>query len=110
VAVEVRHLGGATARDVPGGSAVGGRGGAGTLTMIGVPDPGLFEKVLPATIDGVLERLRPWISAETTVNFSGAFALPGSFEASWPAVTFARLAELRAAHDPTGIFPYGPAS
>ncbi|MEU4192050.1 FAD-binding oxidoreductase [Kribbella sp. NPDC026611] len=108
VAVELRHLGGATARDVPGGSAVGGRGGAATMTMIGVPDPSLFEKVLPATVDGVLERLEPFVSAETTVNFAGGFALPGSYQASWPPATFSRLAELRAAYDPDQLFPYGP--
>ena len=108
IAVEIRHLGGATQRDVPEGSAVGGRGGAGTLTMIGVPDPSLFEHVLPAAVDGVLDRLRPWIAAETTVNFAGSFALPGSYEASWPPDTFARLAELRTTYNPDNLFPYGP--
>ncbi|MET9312322.1 FAD-binding oxidoreductase [Kribbella sp. NPDC003505] len=108
VAVELRHLGGATERDVPEGSAVGGRGGAGTLTMIGVPDPNLFEKVLPATVDAVLGRLEPWVSPETTVNFAGGFALPGSYQASWPADTFARLADVRAAYDPDSLFPFGP--
>ncbi|MFF0267456.1 FAD-binding oxidoreductase [Kribbella sp. NPDC004536] len=108
IAVEVRHLGGATERDVPEGSAVGGRGGACTMTMIGVPDPSLFEKVLPATVDALLAKLAPWVCAETTVNFAGGFALPGSYEASWPADTFARLAEVRAAYDPDGLFPFGP--
>ena len=76
--------------------------------MIGVPDPGLFEQVLPATADGVLAKLGPWISAETTVNFAGAFAVPGSYRASWPADTFTRLAEVRATYDPEKVFPYGP--
>jgi FAD/FMN-containing dehydrogenase len=108
VAVEIRHLGGATERDVPEGSAVGGRSGACTLTMIGVPDPNLFEKVLPATVDGVLAKLAPWVCTETSVNFAGGFALPGSYEASWPADTFARLADVRAAYDPDRLFPFGP--
>ena len=108
IAVEIRHLGGATARDVPEGSAVGGRGGAGTMTLIGVPDPSLFEKVLPATVDELTAKLKPWISAETTVNFAGGFALPGSYEASWPAETFARLADVRASYDPERLFPFGP--
>ena len=109
VALEIRHLGGATHRDVPEGSAVGGRGGAYTLVMIGVPDPSLFEKVLPAAVDGVLAPLARWISPEHTVNFAGAFTVPGSYEGSWPADTFARLAEVRAAYDPDKVFPYGPA-
>ncbi|MBP2352383.1 hypothetical protein JOF29_003466 [Kribbella aluminosa] len=108
IAVEVRHLGGATERDVPEGSAVGGRSGACTLTLIGVPDPNLFEKVLPATVDGVLDKLGPWVCAETTVNFAGGFALPGSYAASWPADTFARLAGVRSVYDPDTLFPFGP--
>ncbi|TDW21743.1 FAD-binding oxidoreductase [Kribbella kalugense] len=108
IAVEMRHLGGATERDVPEGTAVGGRSGAYTLTMIGVPDPSLFGQVLPATVDGILAKVEPWVSAETTVNFAGGFALPGSFKASWPDDTFARLAGVRAAYDPNKVFPYGP--
>lgn len=108
VAVEVRHLGGATERDVPEGSAVGGRSGACMLALIGVPDPDLFEKVLPATVDAVLAKLGPWVCTETTVNFAGGFALPGSYQASWPEDTFARLADVRATHDPERLFPFGP--
>lgn len=83
VVVEMRHLGGATWRDVPEGSAVGGRGGAYTLFMVGVPDPSLFEKVLPMAADALLEPLRPWIAAENTVNLAGGLTVPGSYEASW---------------------------
>ena len=108
IAVEIRHLGGATERDVPEGSAVGGRGGACTLALIGVPDPSLFEQVLPGAVDGVMAKLRPWIAAETTPNFAGGFALPGSYQASWPAETFTRLAEVRATYDPDTLFPFGP--
>ena len=108
IAVELRHLGGATERDVPEGSAVGGRSGACTLTLIGVPDPSLFEKVLPATVDGILGRLEPWVCEETTVNFSGGFALPGSYERSWPADVFAQLADVRSTYDPDALFPFGP--
>lgn len=108
VAVELRYLGAAIQRDVPEGSAVGGRGGAASLVMIGVPDPSLFEQVLPATVDGVLTRLSAWISPETTVNLAGGFALPGSYQASWPADTFSRLADVRATYDSAKLFPYGP--
>ncbi|MFG1817553.1 FAD-binding oxidoreductase [Kribbella sp. NPDC049174] len=110
VAIEIRLLGGAMHRDVPEGSAVGGRGGAYSLVMIGVPDPSLFEKVLPATADGVTAPLAGWISPEHTVNFAGGFSVPGSYEACWPADTFARLAEVRAAYDPDRVFPFGPVS
>ncbi|GAB2650379.1 FAD-binding oxidoreductase [Kribbella swartbergensis] len=109
VAMEIRHLGGATHRDVPEGSAVGGRGGGYSFVLIGVPDPSLFENVLPAAADRVAGPLANWISSEHTVNFAGAFDVPGSYEGSWPADTFARLTEVRAAYDPDKVFPYGPA-
>lgn len=109
IAVEIRHLGGATQRDVPEGSAVGGRAGAYSLVLIGVPDPNLFETVLPGVVDGVLAGLDDWFSDQTQINFDAAFAFPGSYEACWPAETFARLAEVRATYDPDKLFPFGPA-
>jgi FAD/FMN-containing dehydrogenase len=109
VLVELRHLGGATRRDVPGGSAVGGRSADYGIIFIGVPDPSLFGTVLPGVADGILASLAPWASPEINVNYAGGFAVPGSYQASWPAETFARLAEVRAQYDPNGVFPYGPA-
>jgi hypothetical protein len=107
---EVRHIGGATERDVPGGSAVGGRSAKYTFILIGAPDPSLFETVLPGVAAGVLAAIAPWTSRENTVNFAGAFALPGSYAASWPADVLTRLTEVRASYDPSGLFPYGPAT
>ncbi|WP_202869240.1 FAD-binding oxidoreductase [Kribbella antibiotica] len=108
VAVELRHLGGAVSRDVPEGSAVGGRSGAYTLFMVGAPDPSLFETVLPAVAEQVLSSVQKWTSAVNTVNLADGFVLPGSYEACWPAETLARLAEVRSTYDPAGRFPYGP--
>lgn len=106
VAAEVRHLGGATHRDVPGGSAVGGRDADFTLVMIGAPDVALFETVLPAIADGVTARLAPWVADVTNINFSGDLSVVGAYERSWPTETFARLAAVRRAVDPDGVFPY----
>jgi FAD/FMN-containing dehydrogenase len=110
IVVELRHLGGAMHRDVPDGSAVGGRGAAYSLVIIGVPDPTLFDQVLPTAVDGLLGPLSQWISPEMTVNFAGGLTVPGVYEACWPADTFARLAEVRATYDPDHVFPYGPTS
>lgn len=106
IAAELRHLGGATSRDVPEGSAVGGRSAAYSLVLIGVPDVTLFGEVLPGIADGIKARLAPWISPETNINFAGDLSVPGSLEAAWPAATRERLAEVRAAYDPSGTFVY----
>ena len=45
-----------------------------------------------------------------TVNFAGGLTVPGVYEKCWPADTFARLAEVRAAYDPDHLFPFGPPS
>ena len=106
ILVELRHLGGATHRDVPEGSAVGGRTAEYSLSVIGVPDPSLFDTALPPLVDGILARLAPWISTDNNINFAGGLELPGSYESSWPAETFSRLAEIRTTYDPNGLFRY----
>ncbi len=107
VSVEVRHLGGATHRDVPEGSAVGGREAGFALSIIGVPDPALFATAEPAAADALLADLEPWISSETTINFAGR-PTAEEFRRAWPSAVFARLAEVRRAYDPHRIFPYAP--
>jgi hypothetical protein len=105
IAVEVRHIGGATAHDVAGGSAVGGRSGAYTLSLIGVPDPSLFSAVLPEAAARVYGALRPWINPETTINFA-SHSLAGT--PAWSPETTARLDAVRAEHDPRGVFGVAP--
>jgi FAD/FMN-containing dehydrogenase len=107
VAVEVRHLGAATENDVPGGSAVSGRSGKGTLTLVGAPNPALFETVIPAAADAAFQAVSRWRSAENTVNFAPPPKTHEEFEAIWPADVFARLVEVRAQYDPKRTFVYG---
>ncbi len=104
---EVRHIGSATARDVPEGSSAGGRASGYTLSLIGAPNPALFETVLPGATDAVLGSLAAWLSPETNINFAGSPSA-ADFPKAWPAETFARLASVRAAVDPQGVFAYGP--
>lgn len=80
VAAEVRHLGNATTRDVPGGSAVGGRSAAFTMSLIGAPRPELFETVVPEAAERVFANLAPWTSPEMTINFVGEPADPARVE------------------------------
>jgi hypothetical protein len=107
---EIRHLGAATTVDVPGGSAVGGRASAFTFTMIGVPNPELFDVVIPTFADELLDSIRPWISDETTINFAGDASTMDEFAAAWPREIHDRLQAARALYDPQGLFTYGPSS
>ena len=96
-AVELRHVSGATARDVPGGSAVAGRGAAFTFSVAGA-DPATFETVLPTAAGSIFEALAPWMSDELNPNFA-AMGVP-----RWNAAAADRLLEVRRRYDPSGVF------
>ncbi len=83
IAVELRHLGNATARDVPEGSAVGGRGASFTASFIGVPVPELFTDVIPSAANRILESFAPWRSREENINFLGEPAEPARIPNAW---------------------------
>jgi hypothetical protein len=101
VAAELRHLGAAAATDVAEGSAVGGRSGAFALTLIGAPEPSLFENIIPAAAAKVFDTLRPWINDESNVNFSSH---GGAGTPNWSADVSARLDAVRAEYDPGRVF------
>lgn len=105
---ELRHLGGRAAIDVPEGSAAGGRSGGFSFYTIGVPDPSLFETVLPAVAGGLVAAIAPWTAAETTVNFAGRFQSAEHFASAWPPAIFTRLAAVKKTYDPLELFTYGP--
>jgi hypothetical protein len=103
---EVRHLGGATRVDAAGGSAVGGRSAAFSLSLIGAPNPALFEHVLPDATGALIAALGEWIAPETTINFAAGDER--EFAKAWPRETAERLSAERAAIDPGRTFAYGP--
>jgi FAD/FMN-containing dehydrogenase len=102
IAAEVRHVEGATRQDVAEGSAVGGRGAAFTLGLVGA-NPALFEK-MPAAHARIVEDVRPWTAAESNINFMVRPVSAEHLATAWPADTFARLAEVRRRYDPDGVF------
>jgi FAD/FMN-containing dehydrogenase len=97
VASELRHVAGATGVDVPGGSAVSGRGAAFTLGLIGV-DPAQFATAMPAAAGAVAAAVAPWTAGEQNPNFA-ATAAP-----VWADATAQRLAEVRRTYDPASVF------
>jgi FAD/FMN-containing dehydrogenase len=105
IAVEVRHIEGPTRQDVAEGSAVGGRGAAFTLGVVG-GNPALFEK-MPAAHARLVEDVRPWTAAESNINFMVRPSSAAQLATAWPAETFARLADVRRRYDPDGVFNTG---
>jgi FAD/FMN-containing dehydrogenase len=96
MAAELRHVAGATADDVPGGSAVSGRGSA-FVVSVASGDPSRFAE-LPTAADAVAQALAPWASSEVNPNFAGTGT------AVWAPATADRLTQVRRAYDPAGVF------
>ncbi len=107
MAAELRHIGAATHHDVPEGSSAGGRASGYTLQLIGAPDPALFDSVLPAAAQGLLDAIGRWVSPEMTINFVATHDLE-SFRAAWPPAVFERLEAIRNQYDPQRLLAYGP--
>lgn len=108
LALEIRQLGGATARDVPEGSSVGGRDSRYTVSTLAA-DPSTFAELAPARAAAVADVLADRISEITNVNWSAGLSDPEAFEHTWPPAIFDRLAAVRATWDPDGVFAFGPA-
>ena len=58
---------------------------------------------MPAAVDGLVEGLQPWISAETNINFAGKLRSPEQFVSAWPPDILAKLTEVREEYDPDGV-------
>ncbi|MEV0715319.1 FAD-binding protein [Asanoa sp. NPDC050611] len=103
VVAELRHLGGAAAVDVSGGSAVAGREGSFLLAMIGVR-PDLFEKVLPDAAFDVREAVARWARADGNPNFMGLPMTAERLATMWTEGANTRLGEVRWRYDPDAVF------
>ncbi len=100
---EVRHMGAASRIDVPEGSAAGGRPAEFTLDWVAA-DPAMFEREVPELIGRLYKDLAPWIASEGNINFAGTSPTDDDYPSAWSPETFARLAVIRRACDPQGLF------
>ncbi|MGO4298553.1 FAD-binding oxidoreductase [Leifsonia sp. RAF41] len=107
LSVEIRQIGGATARDTADGTAVGGRDSGYTLTLLAA-DPSTFAEAAPARAGAIADALRVRISAITNVNFAGDLADRAAFERVWPPAIEKRLEVARTHWDPDRVFAFGP--
>ncbi len=85
-----------------------GRGAAYNVFVLGVPVPELLDTVVPQAINGVFSALEPWRAEELLVNFVGRANGPEAIDRIWSPEVADRLAAVRAAADPNGLFAFGP--
>ena len=108
VAVELRQLGGALAREPRVPDAVAGRDAAWTVLVVAPMVPELAE-VVPSLGRSVLGALAPWAAPGCLVNFLGAVGGPADVVAAYPPAMAERLLEVKRRVDPTGVFSSGHA-
>jgi FAD/FMN-containing dehydrogenase len=95
--VEVRHLGGALARPVPGGGAQPSIDASYLLYAVGAaPTPDLAGPVR-AHVHAVKDALAPWHASYDYYNFEDT---PATAAAVLPPASFRRLQQIKAAYDP----------
>lgn len=101
LSVEVRHLGGALGRPDPSGGVLSHLEAAYAVYSVGVAT----SRQATAAIDKRIEALRaasePWLSRRRYFNFAERDVDPVSF---YSGGAYSRLAEIRAALDPNGLF------
>jgi FAD/FMN-containing dehydrogenase len=97
---EVRAWGGALSRPATPPNAVGGRSAAFSLLAVSDPSPG--DR---ARRDALLDAMRPWATGRTYPNFSGVEdTASDAVRSGYEPEDFARLRELKTAHDPHNLF------
>ena len=95
--VEVRHLGGALARSVPGGGAQPSIDASYLLYAVGAaPTPGVAGPVR-AHVQAVKDALAPWHASYDYYNFEDT---PAPAAAVLPPASYRRLQEIKASYDP----------
>ncbi len=99
---EMRHLGAAASRDVPGGSAVGGRACRVRGALVAAR-PELFDSVVPAASARWDSTAAPWISEVNNANVVSQPITPERVAACWPDDIRERLGQVRRRYDPDGV-------
>jgi hypothetical protein len=108
IMVELRHLGGALARQPLVPNAVAGRDGAYLLFALGPMVPGL-QAAGPAAGGAVIDAMAEWTNGRSLLNHLGDATDPRAASRAWEPEVFRRLLEVKAAYDPQNLFRFGHA-
>jgi FAD/FMN-containing dehydrogenase len=102
--IEIRHLGGALAREPAVPNAVGNRDAkfhffAGTIGAPGMAD------TFRGTLDGLAGTLSPWSTGRKQINFlTGYDTTPEAVRKAYEPETYERLMRVKTAYDPGNLF------
>ena len=98
--LELRQLGGALLQRSPDDGAAEANEGAFGCYGVGMPISPEVQQAITAALGEVKERMAPWASPKSQLNF--AEAQPGTRD-SFPDATADRLARIKADYDPEGL-------
>ena len=96
---EIRHLGGALARPLPGNGALSHVDGAYIMFAVGLPFTPEMLAALEGDVDRIVTALAPWGRGRSYLNFSET---PTDTRTAFPADAYARLQQVKARYDVTG--------
>ena len=99
LAVDVRQLGGAAGRPVPGGGVVDHFSGEYPLFAVGMAPTPEIAALVDGAAAGMVQSLQPYAAAKDYLNFRERAVDPASIWGS----DLAKLRAIRAAVDPVGI-------
>ena len=99
--VGTRHLGGALATAPAGAGALGAVDGEHVLMGVGLPMAPEMAPAITAHLDKMVEAMEPWATGGHYLNFADR---PSDGSRGFPADSYRRLLEIKAAVDPNGMF------
>ena len=100
LSVEIRHLGGALARPLPGHGALSHVDGTYLVYAVGLAFTPEMLATLRSDVDRIVTALAPWGRGRTYLNFAERATDPGT---AFPAEAHARLQEVKARYDAAGV-------
>ena len=102
LSVEIRHIGGAAAREPEGAGAIGSIEAPFVLFGVGIPMSPEVGAAIEVTLDGITEAMAPYVASQRYFNFAERPADPATFYGSDE--RYERLCQIKATVDPDGMF------
>ena len=102
LSVEIRHIGGAVAREGDGHGVLASIEAPFALFGVGIPMSPEMGAAIGGTLDGMRSSMAPYIASQAYFNFSERSADPATFYGA--AERYARLCEIKSMVDPGGMF------